>query len=70
MILSQVFQTHSVLNDVEVALCQRVFDRVANVKKITSEPQRQELACRIIQSYQLGVTDEDSLLRMLIDVRS
>ncbi|MBB3350489.1 hypothetical protein CO660_28360 [Rhizobium sp. L9] len=70
MILSQVFQTQSALNEAEVALCQRVFDHVVSVKKITSDPQRQDLASRIIQSYQHGVKDEDSLLSLLIDVRS
>ncbi|WP_064681745.1 hypothetical protein [Rhizobium bangladeshense] len=70
MILSQVFQTQSVLNDNEVALCQRVFDHVVSVNKITSDSQRQDLASRIIQSYQHGVKDENGLLRLLIDVRS
>ncbi|ARO34203.1 hypothetical protein NXC14_PC00669 (plasmid) [Rhizobium sp. NXC14] len=70
MIPSQVFQTQSVLNEAEVALCQRVFDHVVSVKQITSDPQRQDLACRIIQSYQHGVKDEDSLLRLIIDYPS
>ncbi|SCB58545.1 hypothetical protein GA0061105_10512 [Rhizobium aethiopicum] len=69
MILSQVFQTQTTLNDDEVALCQRVFDHVALVKKITADAERQDLASRIIQSYQHGVKDEDSLLRLLIDFR-
>ncbi|WP_064696159.1 hypothetical protein [Rhizobium aegyptiacum] len=70
MILSHEFQTQSVLNDAEVALCQRVFDHVVSVKKVTSDLQRQDLACRIIQSYQHGVKDEDGLLRLLIDARA
>ena len=69
MILSRVFQTQSALNDHEVALCQRVFDHVVLMKKITADAERQELASRIIQSYQHGVKDEDNLLRLLIDVR-
>ncbi|ARQ13141.1 hypothetical protein NXC12_PD00028 (plasmid) [Rhizobium etli] len=67
MILSHEFQTQTVLNDAEVALCQRVFDQVVSVRKITSDPQRQDLACRIIRSYQHGVKDEDGLLRLLIE---
>ncbi|WP_434713064.1 hypothetical protein NMA58_09015 [Rhizobium sp. YTUHZ045] len=70
MIPSPIAQAQNVLNEAEVALCQRVFDHVVSVKKITSDPQRQDLASRIIQSYQHGVKDEDSLLSLLIDVRS
>ena len=66
MILSQVFQTQSVLNDDEVALCQRVFDHVVLAKQVKSDAERQDLATRIIQSYQHGVTDEEALLRLLI----
>ncbi|ARO30093.1 hypothetical protein NXC14_CH02156 [Rhizobium sp. NXC14] len=70
MIPSPIAQAQNVLNHAEVARCQRVFDHVVSVKQITSDPQRQDLACRIIQSYQHGVKDEDSLLSLLIDVRS
>ncbi|PDT29795.1 hypothetical protein CO660_09975 [Rhizobium sp. L9] len=70
MIPLPIAQAQNVLNHAEVALCQRVFDHVVSVKKITSDPQRQDLASRIIQSYQHGVKDEDSLLSLLIDVRS
>ncbi|MGG7580642.1 hypothetical protein [Rhizobium sp. Nf11,1] len=70
MIPSPIAQAQNVLNEAEVALCQRVFDHVVSVKKITSDTQRQDLASRIIQSYQHGVKDEDSLLSLLIDVRS
>ncbi|MBB4191358.1 hypothetical protein GGE45_002925 [Rhizobium aethiopicum] len=69
MIPSPIAQAQNVLNDAEVALCQRVFDHVASAKKITSDPQRQDLASRIIQSYQHGLKDEDSLLSLLIDFR-
>ncbi|MDK4735836.1 hypothetical protein [Rhizobium sp. CNPSo 3490] len=70
MIPLPIAQAQNVLNHAELALCQRVFDHVVLVKKITSDPQRQDLASRIIQSYQHGVKDEDSLLSLLIDVRS
>ncbi|OWV65506.1 hypothetical protein ATY76_19990 [Rhizobium sp. R339] len=65
MILSSVFQTQSVLNDGEVALCQRVFDHVSSARQIVTAADREELAMRIIQSFQHGVKDEDSLVRLL-----
>ena len=66
MILSTVFQTQSVLNDDEVALCQRVFDHVSSARQIVTPADREELAMRVIQSFQHGVKDEDSLVRLLI----
>ncbi|ARQ13780.1 hypothetical protein B5K05_23545 [Rhizobium phaseoli] len=66
MILSTVFQTQSVLNDDEVALCQRVFDHVSSARQIVTTADREELAMRVIQSFQHGVKDEDSLVRLLI----
>ncbi|ANL69847.1 hypothetical protein AMC82_PD00886 (plasmid) [Rhizobium phaseoli] len=66
MILSTVFQTQSVLKDDEVALCQRVFDHVSSARQIVTTADREELAMRVIQSFQHGVKDEDSLVRLLI----
>ncbi|PDT15471.1 hypothetical protein CO670_18095 [Rhizobium sp. J15] len=60
MILSTVFQTQSVLNDDEFALCQRVFDHVSSAREIVTTADREELAMRVIQSSQHGVKDDDS----------
>lgn len=54
MIPSQIVNTQCVLNDAELALCQRVFDPVAAVKQITTDTAREELATRIILSIQHG----------------
>lgn len=54
MILSQIFQAQTVLNEAEVALCQRVFDQVVLAKQIKSDVERHDLASRIIHSYQHG----------------
>jgi len=43
-----------------------VHDHVISVKRITKDAEREELASRIIQSFQHGVTDEDALLRLLV----
>ncbi|WP_064686586.1 hypothetical protein [Rhizobium bangladeshense] len=66
MILSQIFQAQTVLNDAEVALCQRVFDQVVLLKQIKTDIERQDLASRIIHSYQQGVKDEGTLLKLMI----
>ncbi|OWV87373.1 hypothetical protein ATY75_03435 [Rhizobium sp. N122] len=66
MIPSQIAQAQNVLNDAEVALCQRVYDHVVSVKQINADAEREDLACRIIQSFQHGVKDEQTLLRLLI----
>lgn len=54
------------LNDVELALCQRVYDRVISVKQIKTDAEREDIASRVIQSLQHGVKDEDALVRLLI----
>jgi hypothetical protein len=54
------------LGDEEVALCQRVFDHVISVRQITTDTEREDLAQRVIHSYQHGVKDEGALLRLLI----
>ncbi|MDU0364333.1 hypothetical protein RWK44_28495 [Rhizobium sp. 25PS6] len=66
MIPLPIGETQSVLNDAEMALCQRVFNHVVSVKQLKSDPDREELASRIIQSFQHGVTDEGALIRLLI----
>lgn len=54
------------LNDQEVALCQRVYDGVCSMRQINTEPERQDLAARVIMLFQHGVKDEDSSMRQLI----
>jgi hypothetical protein len=56
----------SVLNDEEVALCQRVYDHVRSVRHTTTDGDREELARLIIHSFQHGVKDEDALVRLLV----
>ncbi|RDJ03682.1 hypothetical protein B5K05_28350 [Rhizobium phaseoli] len=56
----------SVLNAAEVALCMRVYDHVVSLKQINSDADREDLASRIIQSFQHGVKDEDALTRLVI----
>ncbi|MDR9760563.1 hypothetical protein RJJ37_13090 [Rhizobium redzepovicii] len=66
MIPSQIAQAQNVLDDAEVALCQRVYDHVISVKQIITDAEREDLASRIIQSFQHGVKDEDALTRLVI----
>ncbi|AHF83887.1 hypothetical protein RLEG3_19670 [Rhizobium leguminosarum bv. trifolii WSM1689] len=66
MIRSQIADTQTVLSDEEVALCQRVFDHISSVRQITTDTEREDLAQRVIYSYQHGVKDEGALLRLLI----
>ncbi|MGZ2505920.1 hypothetical protein EHI47_12205 [Rhizobium leguminosarum] len=66
MIRSQIAETHSVLGDEEVALCQRVYDHVRSVRQMKTDRDCEELATRIIQSFQHGVKDEDALTRLVI----
>lgn len=66
MIPSQIMQAQIVLDAAEVALCQRVFDHVASVRQIRTDAEREELASRIIHSFQHGVKDEDALTRLVI----
>ena len=66
MILSEIPQARGVLTDADVALCQRVYDHVVSVKQVATDIEREDLALRIIQSFQHGVKYEDALLRLLI----
>lgn len=66
MIRSQIAEAQTVLNDQEVALCQRVYDGVCSMRQINTEPERQDLAARVIMLFQHGVKDEDSSMRQLI----
>ncbi|NNU66247.1 hypothetical protein G9X67_13235 [Rhizobium sp. WYCCWR 11152] len=66
MILSQIAEAQTVLGDEEVALCQRVFDHISSVRRITTDTEREDLARRVIHLYQHGVKDEGALLRLLI----
>nr|WP_080589100.1 hypothetical protein [Rhizobium leguminosarum] len=65
---ASIFQAiaQSVLDESELALCQRVYDFVVSAKGITKEADCEELASRIIQTFQHGVKDEQALLRLLI----
>ncbi|MGR9225102.1 hypothetical protein [Rhizobium leguminosarum] len=65
MIRSQIADAQTVLGDEEVALCQRVFDHISSMRQIT-DTEREDLAQRVIHSYQHGVKDEGALLRLLI----
>ncbi len=66
MIPSQIAKAQCVLDDVEITLCQRVYDHVAALKQIQTDVEREDLASRIIHSFQHGVKDEDALIRLLI----
>ncbi|MBY5624423.1 hypothetical protein [Rhizobium leguminosarum] len=66
MIRSQIAEAQTALNDEEVALCQRVYDHIVLVRQIKTDAEREELAARVIQSFQHGVKDEDALIRLLI----
>lgn len=66
MIRSKIAEVQTILNDQEVALCQRVYDHVILVRQIATNAEREDLAVRIIQSFQHGVKDEDALTRLLI----
>lgn len=54
------------MQEADVAICQRVFDRVCAAKRITSDYDRDHLAIQIIHLYQDGTTDEDSLSHLVI----
>ncbi|AHG49106.1 hypothetical protein RLEG12_09195 (plasmid) [Rhizobium leguminosarum bv. trifolii CB782] len=64
MIPSPIEQAQNVLDDADIALCQRVYDQIIALKLITTDATREDLATRIIQSFQLGIKDEDALLRL------
>ncbi|NKL37511.1 hypothetical protein GFL49_27850 [Rhizobium leguminosarum bv. viciae] len=66
MIRSQIAEAQTALNDEEVALCQRVYDHIVSVRQIQTDAEREELAARVIQSFQHGVKDEAALMRLLI----
>ncbi|EJC84245.1 hypothetical protein Rleg4DRAFT_6051 [Rhizobium leguminosarum bv. trifolii WSM2297] len=58
--------SHTALDDAAVALCQRVYNHVISVKQLNTDRDREELASRIIQSFQHGVKDEDTLVGLII----
>ncbi|MBY5533159.1 hypothetical protein HFO42_06070 [Rhizobium leguminosarum] len=66
MIRSQIADAQTALSDEEVALCQRVFDHISSVRELTTDTEREDLAQRVIHSYQHGVKDEAALMRLLI----
>ncbi|MBB3744982.1 hypothetical protein FHX10_004519 [Rhizobium sp. BK591] len=66
MIRSKIADMQNVLSDEEIALCQRVYDHVRSVRHVTTDDDCDELARRIIQSFQHGVRDEDALTRLVI----
>ncbi|ANL30173.1 hypothetical protein AMC90_PA00063 (plasmid) [Rhizobium phaseoli] len=66
MIRSKLAEVQTTMGDEEVALCQRVYDHVSTTRQIKSKEDREELARRIIHSYQHGVKDENALKRLLM----
>jgi len=66
MIPSPIAQAQNVLDEADIALCQRVYDQIVALKLIETDAAREDLATRIIHSFQHGVKDEDALLRLLI----
>ncbi|MGR9076277.1 hypothetical protein [Rhizobium leguminosarum] len=66
MIRSKIAEVQTTMSDEEVALCQRVYDHVRSVRHVTRDGDLDELARRIIQSFQHGVRDEDALTRLVI----
>ncbi|MDR9805646.1 hypothetical protein [Rhizobium hidalgonense] len=66
MIPSPLAQAQNVLDEADIALCQRVYDQIVALKLIETDAAREDLATRIIHSFQHGVKDEDALLRLLI----
>jgi hypothetical protein len=67
MIRERIFSSQIPMQNDDVETCQRVFDQVCAAKHITSDEAREELATQIIHFYQHGVTDEDSLKRLVSD---
>ena len=68
MIRSQIADAQTALSDEEVTLCQRVFDHISSVRQVTTDTEREDLARRVIHSYQHGVKDE--ALTATVDLRS
>ncbi|WP_018445494.1 hypothetical protein [Rhizobium gallicum] len=66
MIRSKIAEVQTTMSGEEVALCQRVYDHVRSVRQINTDRDCEELATRIIQSFQHGVKDEDALRRLVI----
>ncbi|APO78213.1 hypothetical protein AM571_PC00475 (plasmid) [Rhizobium etli 8C-3] len=66
------------LQNGDIEICQRVFDHISTTHHITSDDERDQLASQIIYFYQHGVTNEQSLVRLIaradsdedIDVRA
>ncbi|MGR9535730.1 hypothetical protein [Rhizobium leguminosarum] len=63
MIRSKIAEVQTTMSDEEVALCQRAYDHVRLARHVTTDGDRDELARRIVQSFQHGVRDEDALPR-------
>ncbi|MDR9776912.1 hypothetical protein RJJ65_30515 [Rhizobium hidalgonense] len=66
MIPSPIAQAQNVLDEADIAVCQRVYDQIVALKLIETDAAREDLATGIIHSFQHGVKDEDALLRLLI----
>lgn len=66
MIPLPIAQAQNVLDDADIALCQRVFDQIVALKLIKTDTAREELASQVLQSFQHGVKEEDALIRLLI----
>jgi len=57
---------NSMLSPDELAVCQRVFDHICNVKQLTLDMHREEIAKQILMAYRDGVKSETSLIRLLL----
>ncbi len=65
MIKEQLAQAKFALAQEEVALCERVFDRLCASKQIVLEMRQKELSNKIIWAFRHGVKDEEDLTKLL-----
>ncbi|MDR7144909.1 hypothetical protein [Rhizobium sp. BE258] len=65
MIKEQLAQAKFSLAQEEVALCERVFDRLCASKQIVLEMRQKELANKIIWAFRHGVKAEEDLTKLL-----
>lgn len=56
------------LQNDDVEICKRIFDRICTTHHITSDAERDQLASQIIYFYQHGVTNEQSLERLIASI--
>lgn len=56
------------LQNDDIEICKRIFDRTCTTHNITSDAERDQLASQIIYFYQHGVTNEQSLERLMASI--